>query len=143
MNKDEILAVAIRTREDFEQKSLKVQYVQDLVIKHLSYIAESYEAELTAWIEQTLSLFPVNGCEVATAVLLDRLRTGKIVYGRYEHEPLGPHNIRKSHTFWTQSESNSSNPLIADITADQYGGPPIYVGTLIKPWNIPDWTSLR
>jgi hypothetical protein len=142
MTHDEIVTVATQTRHDFKTKALKIHYLQSVIDKHLPYIAESYKAGLAQWIEQTIAEYPVNSCELATAVLLDRLQTGKIVYGRYEYKPLGPHNTRKSHSFWSTSDPKNEITLIADITADQYGGPPIYVGPLIQPWTIPDWSAI-
>jgi hypothetical protein len=142
MTNYEILAVAVSARHDFETKALELSYLQSLVKRELIYIAESYKDDLTSWIEQTIMTFPGDGCELASAVLLDRLQSGKIIYGRYVHEPIGPHNIKKSHTFWSQEGTLSEHTLIADITADQYGGPPVYVGTMVQPWVIPDWTRV-
>lgn len=130
------------TREDFEQKRITLPYLKPLVEKHLSYIADHYQDELAAWIEAWLADFPYNCCELATAVLLDRIGEGVIVYGRYEHEPINAQNMRKSHAFWAHSEPVDEQTLIADITADQYGGPAIYVGDLHHPWTVPDWTAI-
>lgn len=142
MTYDQIMPIAIQARKEFEDKSVKVQYLKSLVETHLAYIADNYKDGLTQWIEQSVANFPANCCELGAAVLLDRIGEGIIAHGRYEHEPIGPHNIRKSHTFWVQLESVGEIRLMADTTADQYGGPPIYVGTIKHPWTIPDWTKL-
>ena len=142
MTYDEIMPIAIQARRDFDNKSVDVQYLKSLVEKHLPYIAENYKDGLTQWIEQSVANFPIDCCEIGAAVLLDRVGEGEIAHGRYEREPIGPHNIRKSHTFWTQAETPGKTALMADITADQYGGPPIFVGSLKRPWTLPDWTKI-
>jgi len=47
---------------------------------------------------------------------------GEIVQGKYQNE---------NHTFLMLEDNQ-----IVDITADQYGGPKVYVGDLKLPWSL-------
>ncbi|MEK6826458.1 MAG: hypothetical protein AABX90_02415 [Nanoarchaeota archaeon] len=58
---------------------------------------------------------------MATLYLRDVIEGGDIVRGSYKD---------KNHTF-PLIDGNT----VVDITADQYGGPKIYVGLLRKPWQ--------
>ena len=71
-------------------------------------------------------LFPSLNCGIASVYLKHCFGAGQIVQGSYAG--LG-------HTFLVLDD------VIVDITADQFGGPPVYVGPLISPWSPPESQS--
>jgi hypothetical protein len=64
--------------------------------------------------------FPYDCCDLATAYLQRKLG-GKVIHGFYDDEV---------HTFLLLDGD------IVDITADQFDGPEIYHGPLVKPWRL-------
>lgn len=77
------------------------------------------------FLEQAKLLFPNWNCGLTSVAIRNRLGFGDIMYGSYNKE---------SHTFLTFTYH--CKIYIADITADQFGGPKIYCGPLKKPWSI-------
>lgn len=77
--------------------------------------------ETRRFVARALTMFPRLSCGLASVYLRHCLGEGTIVRGRY-----GSHN----HTFMLL------NNMIVDITADQYGGPRIYIGTIQPPWSL-------
>ena len=72
-------------------------------------------------LDQLQEHFPEGNCAVATAYLGELIPESKIVYGYYED---------RSHFFLLL------DPVaVVDITADQFGGPKVYVGPLETPWQ--------
>jgi hypothetical protein len=70
------------------------------------------------YVEVALEMFPLGNCGLAT-VLLQHYLGGEIVNGSYDG---------RAHTFLLLYG------LVVDITADQFGGPEVYVGPLQAPW---------
>ena len=73
--------------------------------------------------------FPKASCYLAAEYLLYLTGEGEVVYGGYET----PTKIR-AHAYLRIGET------IADITADQFGGPETYVGPLVRPW-LPEFVG--
>lgn len=73
-----------------------------------------------------LKSFPRDCCDVATILLIDRVGEGEFVPGVFYSRP----RVFKGHAFL------QLGGVIADITADQFGGPRVYVGDLVLPWSI-------
>lgn len=71
------------------------------------------------FITRAVDSFPSGNCGVASVYLRHKFG-GEILHCRY-----GGHN----HTVLAFGSE------IVDITADQYGGPPIYIGPFQKPWG--------
>ncbi len=72
-------------------------------------------------------IFPNGNCGLASLYLKKQLG-GEVVQGKY-----GEHN----HTFLLIGDT------VIDITADQFGGPEVYVGPLQLPWALRrDTTSI-
>jgi hypothetical protein len=69
-------------------------------------------------------IFPKGNCEITTVYLQSQLKTGEIINGSY----LLENGQLEDHSFLKVGEE------IIDITADQFGGPTIYVGPLTFPW---------
>jgi hypothetical protein len=72
-------------------------------------------------ISKIITGFPQRCCDAATALLGVRLGGGLIVPGLYE-------NNRHSYLL--------VGDVMADITADQFNGPPVYIGPLAEPWSV-------
>ena len=75
-----------------------------------------------SFIQQSIILFPRLNCGIASVYLQHLLGKGTIQQGYY-----GSHN----HTFLLLNDST-----VIDSTADQFGGPTIYIGPLQYPWRI-------
>lgn len=107
---------AIQARKDFEgkktdQKTLKKIYKEYNNLK-----------DLDKFIYHSKKLFPKLNCGLASVYLKHKLKSGKIIQGFYKNN---------KHTFLSLQDN-----LILDITADQYGGPIIYLGPLEAPWKL-------
>lgn len=76
----------------------------------------------TLFAQRAIGIFPKLNCGLASAYLRRAIGRGIIVRGYY---------ATHSHTFLLVD-----NNTIVDITADQYGGPRIYVGRLTYPWTL-------
>lgn len=72
------------------------------------------------FVNKAKDIFPRGNCGLASLYLKKELG-GKVVWGKY-----GEHN----HTFLLVADT------VIDITADQFGGPEVYVGPLRKPWTL-------
>lgn len=75
--------------------------------------------EIDSFLDQAAELFPALNCGLASAYLQYTLDQGEIITGSYDNH---------RHTFL------KVDALIVDITADQFGGPRIYLGPMRNPW---------
>lgn len=73
------------------------------------------------FVRSSKRFFPNLNCGLASLYLRDSLHEGEVVRGKYNGN---------NHTFLLVDGTT-----VVDITADQYGGPEIYVGPLRKPWE--------
>lgn len=89
----------------------------------LEHLYSSYAEidDVASFISRSKSLFPALNCGLASVYLKYKLGRGLIVQGTYDGH---------SHTFLVYDHDT-----IIDITADQYGGPAVYVGPLCSPWS--------
>jgi hypothetical protein len=104
------------TRKSFESSSIDDNLLINLYSR---YNKDAGDASL--FIKRAKKLFPKLNCGLSSLYLQKVLGGGKIINGKYKGQ---------NHTFLL------SNNTIIDITADQYGGPRIYVGPLKKPWIL-------
>lgn len=104
--------IAIRT--DFESGNIPRYLLAKLYSQYNPTI------KIDPFINEAANLFPKLNCGLASAYLQYSLGKGIIINGSY-----GDHN----HTFLSLGET------IVDITADQFGGPKIYIGPLRAPWS--------
>ena len=74
------------------------------------------------FVSEALSMFPALCCGLASVYLQRTLGTGTLVRGQFGGE---------NHTVLEIVELG----VIIDVTADQFGGPPIYVGPWVAPWE--------
>jgi hypothetical protein len=109
-----IYKVVWQARKNFEQRTIPVEKLGEL------YFTYNPEVEPPSFVEKARHLFPHLNCGL-TSVYLRSILGGKITRGRYQNH---------DHTFllWRH--------LVVDITADQFGGPKVYVGKLMSPWKI-------
>lgn len=110
-----IKLVAEQARKDFEDRRIERALLKDL------YLA--YNPEITnidRFLTLAEELFPDLNCGLAMAYLKHQLKCGEIHHGRFDRQP---------HTYLRIGS------MIVDITADQFGGPPIYAGPAEYPWQ--------
>ena len=112
MNK---LRIATHVREQFEQKKVDKEELK------LLYLAYSPIEDIDTFLEEAQKLFPKLNCGLATVLLKKHFPEGEIMQGKY-----GDNN----HTFLLL------DGIVIDITADQYGGPKVYVGPLKESWTL-------
>ncbi|MDD5437790.1 MAG: hypothetical protein PHC70_01455 [Patescibacteria group bacterium] len=114
--KDEVLKVqrvVKRIRLEFEKKRVSKIKLKNLYFKYNPVI------NVISFIKEAEKLFPKLNCGL-TSVYLKNVLGGEVIQGKY-----GQHK----HTFLLL------NDQVVDITADQYGGPKVYIGELRYPWS--------
>ncbi len=110
-----IQKVVQKARDDFENRNISSDLLCNLYLKYDSGI------DIVEFLRQASEIFPKLNCGLASIYLRHILKEGEIVQGSYKM-----HN----HTFLKIEN------LIVDITADQFGGPKIYIGPLKSPWSF-------
>jgi len=110
----ELQAVAIKAREDLERGRVSRELLERL------YVAYNPNVEIDSFLKEASKIFPRLNCGVASVYLRYVLGGGEIIQGKYNQE---------NHTFLQVGEH------IVDITADQFGGPKIYIGELKDSWS--------
>ena len=105
-----------KVREDFEQKQIPKEKLAELYAKY------NPSVDTQRFVIEAEKLFPTLNCGLASVYLREVLGCGEVVRGTYKN-----HN----HTFLLLSDGT-----IIDITADQYGGPSVYIGVLMLPWSL-------
>lgn len=110
-----LLKIAQKARKSFEERTVSRDRLEDL---YRTYQPEVLDIGL--FVESAQRLFPNLNCGLASVYLQAEIGLGEIIQGFFNDAP---------HTFL------AINDTIIDITADQYGGPPIYVGPLVGQWS--------
>jgi hypothetical protein len=115
-----IETVCYEARQTFEF------YPEDLPFDLLVELYGEYNPTLDdvpLFVGRALRSFPQGACGVASLYLKHLLDdAGNVVHGNYNG--IG-------HTFLALCEVK----LLADITADQFEGPALYVGPIMSPWS--------
>lgn len=111
----DVKSITEKVREDFEQKRIP----RDELVRLYSEYNPKIDASV--FVAEAEKVFPKLNCGLASVYLQNILGDGKIVRGSYEGN---------DHTFLLLNDDT-----IVDITADQYGGPEVYVGKLKTPWS--------
>ncbi|MBI5532814.1 MAG: hypothetical protein HY898_08880 [Deltaproteobacteria bacterium] len=101
-------------RSEFERRAVS----RDLLAR--LYMAYCPIPDIDGFVERAGQLFPRLNCGLCSVYLAHVLGAGTAARGRY-----GGVN----HTFLSLGGDG-----IVDITADQFGGPRVYVGPLRQPW---------
>lgn len=91
------------------------------LLKNL-YKIYNHDVDIEEFIIEAEKIFPKLNCGLASVYLRYILGTGEVVRGKYNGN---------NHTFVKIGKSK-----ILDITADQYGGPKIYMGNIKSPWSF-------
>ncbi len=115
MKHDDVFEVASIIRQEFE-----LQKINRIELAQLYYEYNPID-NIDLFIQRATRTFPTGNCGLASIYLNSRLQMGKVVQGKYADN---------NHTFIQLSDE-----IIVDITADQFGGPKVYVGPLIQPWS--------
>jgi hypothetical protein len=116
MNNKEIILLAKRARKDFEKGNIDYH--------ELGRLYQDYNPvkDMGSFLNKAIELFPKLNCGLVSVYLHARIPESRIVKGKFG---------RNNHTFLI-----FPNQKICDITADQYGGPKVYVGNIKSPWSI-------
>ncbi len=113
--------IVAETRTLFENRQVNRQLLQALYRDYNQKVKN-----LNLFVKKAEELFPYLNCGLVTVYLKKLLKSGKIINGKYED---------KNHTFLLITNPDNME-FIIDITADQYGGPSMYVGPLQAPWTL-------
>ncbi len=116
MNTEIMLNAARNIRKEFEARTIDRSLLRNL------YQNYNHMSGIDSFLYQAERMFPKLNCGLAALYLQYRLNAGSIIKGSYGDQ---------RHTFLLVE-----NDLIVDITADQFGGPEMYVGPLRHPWNV-------
>ncbi len=114
-NKAVLLKIAMKVRQDFECQNIPKDKLCEL------YRAYNPEVDAESFVGNAEAMFPDLNCGVASAYLRDVFGAGDIINGSYDGH---------RHAFLRVDD------VIVDITADQYGGPCVYVGACVEPWGV-------
>lgn len=112
----ELREIAQAVRKDFESGRIDEKVLQGL------YEGYNPIIDVGLFVRRSRDLFPALNCGLASVYLRDVLGEGEVRQGSYNGE---------NHTFLL-----IQGKTLVDITADQYGGPAVYVGPIKKPWRI-------
>lgn len=116
----EVRAIASEVRKQFELGEV------DEYLLRTAYQRYNPLEDPDLFLQRAKEYFPHLNCGLTTTYLQGKLQTGTIVNGRYRDQ---------NHTFLLL-DNPESEPIIIDITADQYGGPKVYVGPVEAPWSL-------
>lgn len=116
MNHSALFEIARSARFDLESKSVDGRLLASL------YSEFNDIPDVVGFVRRSLAQFPRLGCGMASVYCRHKLGAGKIVVGSYA-------GVRHSFLLYDR--------ILVDITADQFGGPPVYVGPLRQPWSLP------
>jgi hypothetical protein len=109
------LRTVIEVRAAFETGT----YDEDIAVA--AYQADAPVPDIELFLRRARVLFPALNCGLCSAYLRAVLGFGSMARTRYNGHP---------HTVLAVDN------VIIDITADQFGGPPTYVGAVQPPWIL-------
>lgn len=136
---ESLTAIAEETRQDFLERNIAVPRLVEAVTLYLPHTASQLSSgELIRQAAESIENFPNEACQFASAELRRRIGYGNIVEGHFYETGDGTDisNVRWWHAFVNLGRLAGAETLIADITADQFGGPAVHVGELREPWSI-------
>lgn len=116
MRLEDVEKIAAATRLRFESGTIDKSRLKQL------YAEYAEVGDVGEFVDRAQDLFPKLNCGLASLALKDALGSGAVTNGRF---------LDENHTFLLLGRDT-----IADITADQYGGPSVYVGPLKNPWRL-------
>ncbi len=115
MEEREIFLLAQKVRKSFEKDESSRSKLEKL------YLGYNPIKDIEIFIQKALEAFPKGNCGLTSVYLRQFLPEAKIVRGHYKEQP---------HTFLVLQGNT-----VVDITADQFGGPEVYVGSFCDPWK--------
>ena len=125
MDKTEIEKIASDVRRLWESGAIATEKVAFTYRSWLNRLnLQLSEEESIQLVTEAIAMFPTGCCGLASCVLAEHLDNATIVRGYWKASPPCPHT-------WI-----SVGELMVDITADQFGGPPVFVGPLEAPWSL-------
>ncbi len=116
-----MMHVALQSTARNVRHQFEMNEINTAILKKL-YRSYAVVPDIDSFISEAISIFPKLNCGVASVYLQHVLKRGTIVNGSFNGQ---------NHTF-LRSDSN----IIIDITADQYGGPDVFVGEMREPWSL-------
>lgn len=155
---EELCDVAWRVRSEFEQGTLDPEEVLALMHREVPHMISH---DTTETIAKRLEHFPSGNCVMASVVLLDRVGGGRLMYGSVESQEekseveyltsVGGSRYKVMPHTWLGFYALRTRPYdltyeypevvkIADISADQFGGPKVYVGPQTSTWSDTELT---
>ena len=112
----EIPAKAHQTRRAFESGCF------DVSVARRAYTDYAPDIDVDLFLSHSRRLFPALNCGLCSTYLRAVLHCGTVRRGRYNAD---------LHTVLIVGST------VIDVTADQFGGPPVYIGPLRQPWTLP------
>ncbi len=134
-NIETILSIAESTRRDFEVGAIAVPHLVKVALINRPGLTEEELRYVRVGATGAVANFPDEACQVATDELKHRLGFGEIIDGSYVVTDSGGHESFERHEFLEVGRTDRAERTIVDISADQFGGPPLYVGAWIRPWS--------
>lgn len=111
---EKLTAIATEARNLFEKSQIPRGKLREL------YLEYNHIENINDFLDQAQAMFPVLNCGLASVYLRNIVGDGEVMRGNYKGE---------GHTFLLLDS------VVIDITADQFDGPPVYVGPLVLPWE--------
>jgi hypothetical protein len=126
VNFDQVREGAREIRAAFERGQVPKELLARLYLEYNPDIPRIDE-----FLDAAAEIFPLGNCGIASVYLRHQFGMGDVHHGHFE---------QTGHTFLKLGNLTVGNSVviensIIDITADQFGGPVVYVGTLQLPWS--------
>jgi hypothetical protein len=119
MHAQEVFETGARVRAEFDRWAIDEDVLRWL---YPAWNPGMLTADFDDYLRRARESFPTGCCGLASVYLMYELKTGEPEHGRYDETG---HTVLK----WAHQR-------IADITADQFGGPEVYVGPPDYPWRF-------
>lgn len=116
-----IQRAAGEARKQFEDRKVDSRTLEKLYAAYNPDVGD-----VALFIQRARELFPHLNCGLASVYLREILHLGTVTPGKY---------LDQDHTFLL-IDDGQEEPVVVDVTSDQYGGPPVYVGPLQAPWAL-------
>ena len=140
MNNSDISRIALTVRNQWETGEIDWEQLEK---SYQAWVQEfgktNHQLQLNLFgikriVATAKSYFPKGCCGMASCCLADLIPKSKIVHGHYK-------KTKRWFLFWNKTTLEPHtwvmvNDKLIDITADQFGGPKIYIGPLLSPWML-------
>ena len=119
MTVEKIYEAAAKVRNEFESQSVD----RDLLwVRYCRWNPAAWRYDKNRYLDLAAASFPLGSCGLASAYLWGEVDVGEgqpksVYYRGYEHTVL------------------LGRIAMVDITADQFGGPRVYIGPMLDPWT--------